>query len=123
LKNCSKTTVENFCYLPTVLFSKKTILQYKNPIWQEKFKMVAKNHDGIKFTFFTKKSTGTPMLSNPMIILGRIGFGVKIQDGVKTQNGAQKRKNLFLLPNFQKSTVLKNLLCVLFVLLMSWRNS
>jgi hypothetical protein len=60
LKNCSKSTVEHFSNVPAVLFSEKTKVQKKNPLWQEKFKIAGKNQDGIKCAFFLQKTTVTP---------------------------------------------------------------
>jgi hypothetical protein len=35
-------------------FSEKTNLLFENPLWQEKFKIVAKNQDGVKCNFFSQ---------------------------------------------------------------------
>jgi hypothetical protein len=79
------------------------------------YSKTAKNEDGVKLTFSTKNRVDRHLSDNFSTIFGckMLGTGLKnilrhlcfepeIQDGVKTKNGAQKRKKLLL--NCQFST-------------------
>ena len=121
IKNSSKSTIQHFFILPTVLFSKRLKFMEKinrdpkNPKWRKKskwrqtwkflLKKRLKRHLSSKFkTIFECNS----MNINPMSNLNLWNFIAEFQDGGKIQNGIQNLKNLIfaakwpILNGFQK---------------------
>jgi hypothetical protein len=85
--------------------------------------MAVKNQDGIECNFFTKKSMGTPSIRKLLILflMQNVDYWLKeyfqpfmlwskIHDGVKTQNGAEIRKNLNFADKWPKTNEFYKLL-------------